>query len=815
MSPESIPTARRFGPFLRFLPLGIAVLALLLYGKAALENDLIFDAGERVLLLGSGEEWAPAPLAGAVLGWEKHLSGADIRGDGGDAFQWFGAILAALAGLAAYAAYRGALGLGPGLAVWAAAAWIVHPAFSSAVFAGVQGRGVLLALLFAAGAVAAWVRPGPVWGVLAALLGAWAALSHPQALVVLLLLPLIEVQDRDAAGSSPTRWLALLLALIAAVGVWLWSAGLPGFAGALMAPVRSLGYAVTTALVPTWQALPEPTFSGWWGAAGGLRLGIGVVLLVLLALGFRAAGGRLRNPLGLALAWSGLTLLPVLQIFAQRPPYAERYLALPLFGLVGLVALVVSRLPGRSGAIVRHGLVLALPLAGLIALSAGRLDTFRDAERYHRQWVATSPDSAPAHLGLAVALTRQAGEGAEAQGTEALAAIRRAAELAPEDAAVQGSLGDFLFSQGQRPEAATAYRRGLELAPEDGALALRLGEVLLADGQPGEAAEAFRQAVGLRPGEATPRLRLATALARAGKADEAVAQFEEVLAEKPDDAVRQAQLRVDYGNLLADVGRTEEALAAYRRALELDPQLAKAHYNLGLTQLSLGQGEEAKGSFREAIALQPDYPEAHTNLGVVLASQGAVDEALEHYRTAVELRPDDGGTRFNLGQGLLLAGQVEEGLTELRRGVELAPGNPSGHLLLGRALLSLGRLGPAAESLQNALRLRPQGVEAMIPLAWILATAADDSVRDGETAVRLAESATHLTQYRNLDALNALAAAYAETGQFDRASQIVGEVIRRLEASGQKQEADLFRPFLERYRQQQPVRSGTRQAAGG
>ena len=131
---------------LRFFPLIVAFLALLLYGKAALDNDLIYDAGERALLLNTTEARAPAPLTGVVLELERRAFGTDPAGDG---YQWFGAILAALAGLAAYAAYRGAFGINPVMASGAAALLLMHPAVSSAVFASATGRG-------------AWSRQGTV-----------------------------------------------------------------------------------------------------------------------------------------------------------------------------------------------------------------------------------------------------------------------------------------------------------------------------------------------------------------------------------------------------------------------------------------------------------------------------------------------------------------------------------------------------------------------------------------------------------------------------------------------------------------------------
>ena len=72
------------------------------------------------------------------------------------------------------------------------------------------------------------------------------------------------------------------------------------------------------------------------------------------------------------------------------------------------------------------------------------------------------------------------------------------------------------------------------------------------------------------------------------------------------------------------IGRIPEALVAGQKAVEIDPQDAEAHSNLGVTQQEVGKLEEAKSSYTKAIALEPDFADAYNNLSVILR-----DEPLE------------------------------------------------------------------------------------------------------------------------------------------------------------------------------------------
>ncbi len=94
------------------------------------------------------------------------------------------------------------------------------------------------------------------------------------------------------------------------------------------------------------------------------------------------------------------------------------------------------------------------------------------------------------------------------------------------------------------------------------------------------------------------------------------------------------------GFALQAQGRLDEAVASYRRALALKPDLAAAHGNLGNAFWELERLDDAATSYQQALALKPDLAEAHANLGLVLQAQGEAEAAVASYRRALALRPD-------------------------------------------------------------------------------------------------------------------------------------------------------------------------------
>ena len=126
---------------------------------------------------------------------------------------------------------------------------------------------------------------------------------------------------------------------------------------------------------------------------------------------------------------------------------------------------------------------------------------------------------------------------------------------------------------------------------------------------------------------------------------------------------------------------------------------------------------------------------------------------------------------------------------------------------LGRLLESSGDLAAAAAQYELARQIRPQDAKVAARLAWCLAVAPEPARRDGPRAVALAEEACRLTRRRDPEALDALAAAYAETGRFDRAASAARDALARL-GRDRKALADAIRRRLALYRAKKPYHLG-------
>jgi Flp pilus assembly protein TadD len=166
--------------------------------------------------------------------------------------------------------------------------------------------------------------------------------------------------------------------------------------------------------------------------------------------------------------------------------------------------------------------------------------------------------------------------------------------------------------------------------------------------------------------------------------------------------------------------RPEEALACCRRLVAIEPENARAHYNLAVVLLARNQVDEAIASFRRATALAPSLAEAFNNLGVALVSQNRWDEAAAAYRKALRLRPDYVEALYNLARPLLHLDEVEEAVACCRHALALRPDHADAHYRLGLALSEENLLDEAVASYERALALRPNDAEAHLGLALAL-----------------------------------------------------------------------------------------------
>jgi len=122
-----------------------------------------------------------------------------------------------------------------------------------------------------------------------------------------------------------------------------------------------------------------------------------------------------------------------------------------------------------------------------------------------------------------------------------------------------------------------------------------------------------------------------------------------------------------------DPGHVDDALAAYRRALEIDPYLVPAVINLANIHYGRHDVAEAQALYERAISLEPDVFEAHFNLGNIFHDLGRYGRAQACYRDALRLNSNYAEAHFYLAVTLEKNGQSAEARQHWRAYLKLAP----------------------------------------------------------------------------------------------------------------------------------------------
>ncbi len=141
-----------------------------------------------------------------------------------------------------------------------------------------------------------------------------------------------------------------------------------------------------------------------------------------------------------------------------------------------------------------------------------------------------------------------------------------------------------------------------------------------------------------------------------------------------------------------------------------------AHYNLGNTLHDQEKWDEAIAAYRKAIELDPKYALAHGNLGIALSHQEKLDEAIVVFRKAVEINPKRAIAHYNLGAALDNQNKRDEAIASFRKAFEIDPKHPKPKTALAKTLARRGwelpnHSDPEARDLDRALELCKQAVE--------------------------------------------------------------------------------------------------------
>jgi len=241
-----------------------------------------------------------------------------------------------------------------------------------------------------------------------------------------------------------------------------------------------------------------------------------------------------------------------------------------------------------------------------------------------------------------------------------------------------------------------------------------------------------------------------------------------------------------------------------------NPACWMAYHNLGDYYLEKGSPAKAEQCYRDAIKYKPDHVIVLGKLGTLLGQQGRNQEAIPFLAAAVRARPGAAVLQYNLGVALVLDGRTDEGMTHLEEASGLGPDYADAPGKLAGMLAGGGRLAPAAQLYRKILSVRSGSASALNNLAFILATADDDSLRNPPEALKLARQAVALAGEQPAT-LDTLAAAQAASGLFEEAAATAQRAAALAGARGDRSLETQIQGRLELYKAGKPFR----QAGGG
>lgn len=251
--------------------------------------------------------------------------------------------------------------------------------------------------------------------------------------------------------------------------------------------------------------------------------------------------------------------------------------------------------------------------------------------------------------------------------------------------------------------------------------------------------------------------------------------------------------------------KNSEALWTHTLACTTDNYIA--HNNLGLALFQKGDVDGAISQYQASLKIKSNSVEVLNDLGNALLQKGELEEAITNYQKALQIEPNDGSSHNNYGLALLREEKVDEAALEFERAVNLNPENAQAHLNLASVVSRQGKLAEAIGHYEKALQLEPTDPKIANNFAWLLATCAQPSLRNGARALELAQNANRSTGGENPVVLRTLAAALAETGHYPEAMAEAQHALRQAEAQGNAGLANRLAAEIALYQSSRPYRA--------
>ncbi|MBN2023274.1 MAG: tetratricopeptide repeat protein [Pirellulales bacterium] len=320
--------------------------------------------------------------------------------------------------------------------------------------------------------------------------------------------------------------------------------------------------------------------------------------------------------------------------------------------------------------------------------------------------------------------------------------------------------------------------------------------------RPEKAAADLQKALELAPDHAATYEVLAMVQGELKQYDRAMVSLDKARQLRPDSVTPlsiRAQLHAQQKNL-------EAALLDLNEAHSMQPKNVIVLLLRSALHQEMGKPQEALADVDEALKIDPEFDRARRLRAALLANAGKLDEVIGELERVVKTAPEDLSIKIQLAMYYNAGKQPQKAIEIYDAVLKEKPDSMDALEGRGNAMLGIGRHAEAIADFEKAVKIKPDEPSLLNNFAWVLATSPDDDLRDGRRAVELAARACEATGYKEAHILSTLAAAHAETGDFDAALKWAAKAV---ELGKEQSPLDVQKSLadeLESFRQKKPWR---------
>ena len=351
-----------------------------------------------------------------------------------------------------------------------------------------------------------------------------------------------------------------------------------------------------------------------------------------------------------------------------------------------------------------------------------------------------------------------------------LADLSASLKLAPKDPEALRARAIFYFKAKKYKEAVADLDANIAEEPNNAAVYELRGEALFMLKQNSDAMHSFEKAIELQPRSPFPYIDRARVRAELKDTTGALEDLQTALSMRPDDvAVLLTRARV-----YQQMGEAGKAKDDVERAMKQDAETFVLQELLARRGLQALIGSEAR-----------DYTDVISDL-----------------EDLTKVAPKNAQLLYQIGVFYTMSKKSDKAIEKFTASLEADDSNEQVLRSRGDAYLNIGKHTEAVKDYERAVKLKPDDSGLLNNFAWVLATSPDEKVRDGKRAIELGTKSCELTDYKAAHILSTLAAAYAETGDFENARKWSEKAVEL----GDDEVKDELKKELDTYKQNKPFR---------